>query len=145
MNRNAFGNLKVTGNLTITQNITLNSAVFHNHKYTKITFGGNVAGIAGSLNGWLSTLYGSNLQELEFSANQTSKIDSYPVKAPSGYTGCPLNTIIIRATTPPAITQYTFNGMSSLAHIYVPASAVATYQAAQYWSAKASIISAIPT
>lgn len=133
-----------TGVLTITQNIALNSATFWGNKFTKIVFEGNVSGLSGSLNGSLSTLYSTTLLELDFSANQTNGLGSYIVRNPSGQTGCPITTLTVRATTPPTVTNYTFNGMSRLAHIYVPASAVDTYKAASGWSGKASIISAIP-
>ena len=55
-----------------------------------------------------------------------------------------LTTLIIRATTPPALGTRVFDYCSSLAHIYVPAASVSAYQSATNWSAKASIISAIP-
>lgn len=49
--------------------------------------------------------------------------------------------VTVRATTPPSITSDTFDGTPS--HIYVPASAVDTYKAADGWSAYSSIIEAI--
>lgn len=134
----------LTGILTIPQSITLGASTFFRCSYTKIIFGGDVAGTTGSLNGWLSTLYSSTLLELDFSENQTSEIGSYIVRQPSGYVVCPLTTITVRATTPPPISDYAFNDMNSLAHIYVPASAVDTYKAASVWSGRASIIEAIP-
>lgn len=53
-------------------------------------------------------------------------------------------TITINATTPPTLGDNVFTHASSLAHIYVPAASVATYQAASGWSTYASIIDAIP-
>lgn len=126
----AFRLCPLSGTLTITQGITLDSASFLGNNFTKITFGGDVAGLSGSLNGWLASLYGPNLLELDFSENQTSGLGAYIVNRPSGYSDCPLTTIIIRATTPPTASAYTFAGMNALAHIYVPASAVDTYKAA---------------
>lgn len=141
----AFRQCSLAGILNIPQNITLNSATFLGNQFTKIIFGGDVAGLAGSLNGWLATLFCDTLLEIEFSANQTSSIGGYIVKNPSVYSACPLTTIILRSTTPPVVNSYTFNGMGSLAHIYVPASAVDTYKADSIWGTKSSLIEAIPS
>lgn len=50
----------------------------------------------------------------------------------------------IHAVTPPAIASNTITGLKSDCIIYVPAGSVAAYQAAQYWSARAAYIQAIP-
>lgn len=141
----AFQYCPITGSvLSIPQNIAMESCSLWGNKFEKIIFGGNVSGLQGHLNGWLSTLYSDTLLELDFSENQTSSIGSYIVRSPGGtYAPCPITTIIVRAITPPAVTAYTFNGMNSLAHIYVPASAVDTYKADSGWGSKASIIEAL--
>ena len=57
--------------------------------------------------------------------------------------GTGLETVIVRATTPPYIRPNTFNGANS-AVFYVPASALDTYKSASVWSNYASRIQAIP-
>ena len=52
-----------------------------------------------------------------------------------------LKAIIVRATTPPTLGTDALP--TGIEHIYVPAAAVATYQAASGWSAYASIITAL--
>ena len=59
-----------------------------------------------------------------------------------GYTG--LNTITIKATTPPEYGSSLFSDSEGLAHIYVPAASVDAYKAAAGWSDHAGIIEAIP-
>lgn len=54
-----------------------------------------------------------------------------------------LKTLICRAATPPTSDWSLFNA-TALEHIYVPAASVDAYKAAANWSAKASIIEAIP-
>ena len=58
-----------------------------------------------------------------------------------GFSG--LTTITINATTPPSYGSALFDS-DNLEHIYVPAASVAAYQAAEGWSAHASIIAEIP-
>lgn len=53
--------------------------------------------------------------------------------------------LTIEATTPPTIASNTITGLKADCAIYVPAESVAAYKAAQYWSARASYIQAIPT
>lgn len=53
-----------------------------------------------------------------------------------------MTTLTCYATTPPYLNAHVFDYCTSLAHIYVPASAVEAYKSS--WSGKASIISAIP-
>lgn len=55
-----------------------------------------------------------------------------------------LTSITITATTPPTITGTPFSNTNNCP-IYVPASAVSTYQSASGWSTYASRIQAIPT
>ena len=55
-----------------------------------------------------------------------------------------LNTITIKATTPPTYGLSLFSDSEGLAHIYVPAASVEAYKAAEGWSAHADIIAAIP-
>jgi len=45
-----------------------------------------------------------------------------------------VDTIVIHATTPPTITNTTFYGAFSQAHVYVPCEAVSSYQSANIWS-----------
>lgn len=54
-----------------------------------------------------------------------------------------LETITCLATTPPSITYNTFGNLPTTCVIYVPATSVDTYKAAQYWSEQASKIQAI--
>ena len=57
-----------------------------------------------------------------------------------------LSSVTINATTPPTGLNYsTFSGNASGRKIYVPASAVDTYKAAEGWSTYANDIEAIPT
>lgn len=56
-----------------------------------------------------------------------------------------LTTVTINATTPPSLGNKTFDGDTSLAHIYVPSGSVAAYKAKSGWSTYSSIIEAIPT
>ena len=61
------------------------------------------------------------------------------------FTGCTaLQNFTFRTLTPPSIGSTTLDGLPVTCNIYVPSSAVATYQAAQYWSARAAYIQAIP-
>ena len=59
--------------------------------------------------------------------------------------GCSaLTTVTITATTPPTLVENnTFEGCTSLAHIYVPAESVNAYKTARYWSTYSDIIEAI--
>ena len=50
----------------------------------------------------------------------------------------------IHAETPPTINNTTITGLKADCIIYVPAASVNAYKAAQYWSARASYIQAIP-
>jgi len=50
----------------------------------------------------------------------------------------------IDAETPPTISNDTISGLKADCVIYVPAASVDAYKAAQYWSARASYIQAIP-
>ena len=50
----------------------------------------------------------------------------------------------IHAETPPTIANNTITGLKADCIIYVPAASVDAYKAAQYWSARASYIQAIP-
>lgn len=80
------------------------------------------------------------LTNVTINSNVLTKIDD------NCFSNCiNLTTITLKNTTPPTLGNYVFSNCSSLAHIYVPASAVATYQAASGWSAYASIIEAIPS
>lgn len=56
--------------------------------------------------------------------------------------GCSaLTTVTIEATTPPTMVwNNTFQGCTSLQHIYVPAQSVNAYKTAQYWDTYASLI-----
>jgi hypothetical protein len=56
-----------------------------------------------------------------------------------------LASITCRATTPPTIQTTTFSGVPASCSIYVPAESVETYKTANYWSARASYIQAIPS
>ena len=55
-----------------------------------------------------------------------------------------LREVTVKATTPPTITDYTFNNDSTLGAIYVPAASVDAYKAASGWSTHAGKIQAIP-
>ena len=59
--------------------------------------------------------------------------------------GCSaLTTVTIEATTPPSMVwNNTFQGCTSLQHIYVPAQSVNAYKTAQYWETYASLIEPI--
>ena len=59
--------------------------------------------------------------------------------------GCSaLTTVTIEATTPPAMVwNNTFQGCTSLQHIYVPAQSVNAYKTAQYWDTYANLIEPI--
>lgn len=60
--------------------------------------------------------------------------------------GCSaLTTVTIEAATPPSMVwNNTFQGCTSLQHIYVPAQSVNAYKTAQYWDTYASLIEPIP-
>ena len=60
--------------------------------------------------------------------------------------GCSaLTTVTIEATTPPIMVwNNTFEGCTSLQHIYVPAQSVNAYKTAQYWDTYANLIEPIP-
>jgi len=60
--------------------------------------------------------------------------------------GCSaLTTVTIEATTPPTMVwNNTFQGCTSLQHIYVPAQSVNAYKTAQYWDTYANLIEPIP-
>lgn len=60
--------------------------------------------------------------------------------------GCSaLTTVTIEATTPPTMVwNNTFQGCTSLQHIYVPAQSVNVYKTAQYWDTYASLIEPMP-
>lgn len=59
--------------------------------------------------------------------------------------GCSaLTTVIIEATTPPTMVwNNTFQGCTSLQHIYVPSESVNAYKTAQYWDTYANLIEPI--
>lgn len=59
--------------------------------------------------------------------------------------GCSaLTTVTIEATTPPTMAwNNTFQGCTSLQHIYVPAQSVNAYKTAQYWDTYANLIAPI--
>ena len=59
--------------------------------------------------------------------------------------GCSaLTTVTIEATTPPTMVwNNTFQGCTSLQHIYVPAQSVNAYKTAQYWDTYANLIEPI--
>lgn len=80
------------------------------------------------------------LQAIDIGSGVTS-IGSY-----MGGTSVPATwvNLTVRATTPPTIKSDTFYSFRANAKIYVPAESVDAYKAAQYWSAKASQIQAIP-
>ena len=50
----------------------------------------------------------------------------------------------IHAETPPTIANNTITGLKADCIIYVPAASVDAYKAAQYWSARAAYIQAMP-
>ena len=52
--------------------------------------------------------------------------------------------LAIHAKTPPTIASTTITGLKADCAIYVPAASVDAYKAAQYWSARASYIQAMP-
>ena len=52
--------------------------------------------------------------------------------------------LTIHADTPPTIANSTITGLKADCIIYVPAASVDAYKAAQYWSARAAYIQAIP-
>ena len=52
--------------------------------------------------------------------------------------------LTIQAETPPTISNSTITGLKADCIIYVPAEAVDAYKAAQYWSARAAYIQAMP-
>lgn len=58
------------------------------------------------------------------------------------FNGCSaLTTVTIEATTPPTMVwNNTFQGCTSLQHIYVPAQSVNAYKTAQYWDTYANLI-----
>lgn len=60
--------------------------------------------------------------------------------------GCSaLTTVTIEATTPPTMVwNNTFQGCTSLQHIYVPSASVNAYKTAQYWDTYAGLIEPIP-
>lgn len=60
--------------------------------------------------------------------------------------GCSaLTTVTIEAITPPIMVwNNTFEGCTSLQHIYVPAQSVNAYKTAQYWDTYANLIEPIP-
>ncbi len=79
----------------------------------------------------------SGLKYLDISSNVSDIGDQC-------FMGCTgLETVIVRATTPPVIRPNSFNGANS-AIFYVPASALDTYKSASVWSNYASRIQAIP-
>ena len=53
--------------------------------------------------------------------------------------------LTIHSETPPTIANNTITGLKADCVIYVPAASVNAYKAAQYWSARASYIQAIPS
>lgn len=95
-------------------------------KLTAITLPSGLKTIGGSV------FKGSGLTSLDVPASVAS-IGFWAIEG-----GIP---VTVRATTPPSITSDAFDGTPS--HIYVPASAVDTYKAADGWSAYSSIIEAI--
>ena len=52
--------------------------------------------------------------------------------------------LTIHAATPPTIASNTISGLKADCTIYVPAASVDAYKAAQYWSARAAYIQAMP-
>lgn len=54
------------------------------------------------------------------------------------------SSLTIHAETPPTIANNTITGLKADCVIYVPAASVDAYKAAQYWSARAAYIQAIP-
>lgn len=55
-----------------------------------------------------------------------------------------LKTLTVKAITPPTIGANTFNNVTAMTNIYVPAASVDLYKSTTNWSSKASIITAIP-
>ena len=63
----------------------------------------------------------------------------------SAFQGCTaLTTFTCEAVNPPTLNNNIFSN-TAIAHIYVPASSVETYKAANIWSGYASLIEAIPS
>ena len=62
-----------------------------------------------------------------------------------GLSSSGVTTVMIKATTPPTITNYTFYNTSNSLVIYVPEASVNTYKTAENWSDYASRIQAIPS
>lgn len=56
-----------------------------------------------------------------------------------------LKNLTVKATTPPTLSSSSITGLPADCAIYVPAESVAAYQAANYWSARAAYIQAIPS
>lgn len=60
------------------------------------------------------------------------------------YSASALDTLIVRAKTPPRIGSSSFSLMKSTCNIYVPADSVDAYKSASVWNNRASYIKAIP-
>ena len=100
---------------------------------SSVTFGNSVESIG------LDAFSGcSNLASIELPASIQS-IDNYAFMYCSQ-----LASLTCNAVNPPTIGNALFFGWGALAHIYVPAGSVDDYKGATGWSAKASIIEAIP-
>lgn len=81
----------------------------------------------------------SNLKAVEIGTNVTSIGNN-------AFSSCYLlESITIKATTPPTLGANVFTGNKTGRKIYVPAGSVDTYKAASGWSTYASYIEAIPT
>lgn len=85
-------------------------------------------------------IFASTLIEyIEFGPSLT-KIDQYAFRQARH-----LNTLVIRATTPPTLVNTNAFQYAPIQHIYVPAASVEAYKTASNWSNYASNIEAIPT
>ena len=80
---------------------------------------------------------------------ECANITSHDVATLNNSTGIFANntscaSLTIHAETPPTIANGTITGLKADCIIYVPAASVDAYKAAQYWSARASYIQAMP-
>lgn len=120
--------------ITIPNSVTtIGTYTFAKCGFTSITIPNGVATIE------TGAFYQSSLQTIDIPSTVTT-MDNDCFKNSSD-----LNTVIIRAVTPPTIGSDVFAGNSNNLKIYVPADSVEVYKSASRWSSYASKIQAIPS
>ena len=131
----AVGNGAFQNCLTLTDiRLTASTASFGDYSLSQIMSGFSYTFPASTTTIAQRTLQGSLITELTIGANVTS-IGNY------AFFSCPwLQTVHVKAATPPSAGSGIFQGDSSLTKIYVPTGKLATYQGAAGWSTYASLM-----